>query len=138
MPHKKTQITIALLDGFLAVTALVGATMVIPTLPRGWLAGTVFAGDYLVPALALGVIVAGSALVAMVTVLFWSRLGGAMATLSALMIVGFEVVEMSVVSFHWLQAAYLVLGFAIAVLGLRLWAVEGGHIPSFGRRHTAT
>ena len=132
----KTRIAIAVLDGFLAITALAGAMIVIPSLPKDMLAGSVFP-DFLVPGLALGVLVAGSALVAMVAVMFWPKLGAAVAMTSALMIVVFELVEITTVGYHWLQAAYIVLGLVIAALGLRVWVVEGGYIPSV-RPHTAS
>ena len=125
----KTRIAIALLDGFLAVTALVGAMIVIPTLPKDMLAGSVFA-DFLVPALALGVLVAGSALVAAVAVMFWPRLGAAVAMISALMIVVFELVEITTIGYHWLQVAYVVLGLVIPALAFRVWAVEDVYILS--------
>jgi len=136
----KTRIAIAVLDGFLAITALVGAMIVIPALPKSMLAGSVFP-DFLIPALALGVPVAGSALVAAVAVMFRPRLGAAMAMISALMIVAFELVEITTVGYHWLQVAYIGLGVVIAALGFRVWAVEGGYIPSVrhaGRHHTAS
>lgn len=136
----KTRIAIAVLDGFLSITALAGAMIVIPTLPRDMLAGSVFP-DFLLPGLALGVLVAGSALVAAVAVMFWPRLGAAVAMISALMIVVFELVEITTIGYHWLQVAYIVLGLVIAALGFRVWAVEGGYIPSIrpaGRHHTAS
>ncbi len=136
----KTRIAIAVLDGFLAITALVGAMIVIPALPTSMLAGSVFP-DFLVPALALGVLVAGSALVAAVAVMFWPRLGAAAAMVSAMTIVVFELVEITTVGYHWLQVAYIVVGMVIAALGFRVWAVEGGYIPSIrhaGRHHTAS
>jgi len=128
----KTRIAIALLDGFLAVTALVGAMIVIPTLPIDMLAGSVFP-DFLVPALALGVLVAGSALVAAVAVMFWPRLGAAVAMISALMIVVFELVEITTIGYHWLQVAYVVLGLVIAALAFRVWTVEEDYIHSVRR-----
>ena len=123
----KTRIAIAVLDGFLAVTALVGAMIVIPTLPRDMLAGSVFP-DFLLPGLALGVLVAGSALVA------------AVAMISALMIVVFELVEITTIGYHWLQVAYVVLGLLIAALAFRVWTVEEDYIHSVrpaGLHHTA-
>jgi len=135
----KTRIAIAVLDGFLAITALAGAMIVIPTLPKDMLAGSVFP-DFMVPALALGVVVAGSALVAAVAVIFWPRLGAALAMISALAIVVFELVEIPTIGYHWLQVAYIVLGLVIAALGFRVWAVEDVYILSVrpaGRHHTA-
>ena len=135
----KTRIAIAVLDGFLAVTALVGAMIVIPTLPEDMLAGSIFP-DFMVPGLALGVLVAGSALVATVAVMFWPRLGAAVAMISALMIVVFELVEIMTVGYHWLQVAYIMLGLVIAALAFRVWTVQDVYILSVrpaGRHHTA-
>jgi len=135
----KTRIGIALLDGFLAVTALAGAVVVVPALPKEMLAGSVFP-DFLVPGLALGVLVAGSALVAAVGVIFWPRLGAAAAMVSALMIIGFELVEITTIGYHWLQVAYIVLGVVIAALGFRAWTVEDGYISPVrpAGRHSTT
>jgi hypothetical protein len=136
----KTRIAIAVLDGFLAITALAGATIVVPTLPTSMLAGSVFP-DFLVPGLALGVLVAGSAFAATAAVLRRPKLGAALAMISALTIIVFEVVEVASVGYHWLQVAYIVLGVLIAALGFRVWIAEGGYIPSrgdLGRHHTAS
>ena len=136
----KMRIAIAVLDGFLAITALAGATLVLPSLPTSMLAGSVFS-DFLVPGLALGVLVAGSAFVATAAVLLRPKLGAALAMISALTIVVFAVVEIVTVGYHWLQLAYIVLGLAIAALGFRVWIGEGGYIPSLGdhgRHHPAS
>jgi hypothetical protein len=136
----KTRIAIAVLDGFLAITALAGATIVLPTLPTGMLAGSVFP-DFLVPGLALGVLVAGSALVAAAAVLLRPKLGAAVAMISTLMIVVFEVVEIATIGYHWLQVAYIVLGLVIGGLGFRLWIAAGGYSPSpgdLGHHHSAS
>lgn len=127
----KTRLAVAVLDGFLAITALAGAAIVLPTLPPSMLAGSVFP-DFLVPGLALGVLVAGSAFVATAAVLFRPKLGAPMAMISALMIIVFEAVEVATVGYHWLQVAYMVLGVVIAALGFRVWIAEGGYIPSLG------
>jgi hypothetical protein len=136
----KTRIAVAVLDGFLAITALAGATLVLPTLPTDMLAGSVFP-DFLVPGLALGVVVGGSALIATVAVISRPKLGAAVAMVSALMIVVFELVEIGTVGYHWLQLAYILLGLVIAALGFRVWIVQGGYIPfvrDVGRRHPAS
>jgi hypothetical protein len=137
MSNWKTRIPLLVLDSVLAVSAIVSAFTVIPLLPREWIAGSIFP-DYTAPAVALGVLVGGSALIAAVAVIFRPLLGAAAAMVSAVMIIGFELVEIAAVGFSpvtygvdkpqsWLQVAYLVLGAVIAVLGARLWrALSGG------------
>ncbi len=139
MSHWMTRSGIAVLDLILAVTAIFGALTVVPSLPREWIAGSVFS-DYTVPALGLGVLVGGSAAVAAVAVLFRSKAGAAAAVVSALMIIGFEVVEIIAVGFSpithgagspqsWLQVVYIALGLVLIALGAGLWQAQGGHIP---------
>jgi hypothetical protein len=138
MSHWKTRVGIAFLDLILAVTALFGALTVIPSLPREWIAGSIFP-DYTIPALGLGVVVGGSAAVATVAVLFKPTVGAAAAMVSALMIIGFEVVEIASVGFaplthgatnpqSWLQVVYIALGLVLAALGAGLWRAQGGFV----------
>jgi hypothetical protein len=139
MTYWKTRGAIAILDLILAVTAIFGALTVIPSLPREWIAGSVFT-DYTIPALALGVLVGGSAAVATFAVLFRPRVGAVAAIVSALMIIGFEVVEIVSVGFSplthgagypqsWLQVVYIALGLVLAGLGAGLWRALGGSVP---------
>ncbi len=150
MTNWKTRGAIAFLDLILAVTAIFGALTVIPSLPRDWIAGSVFT-DYTIPALALGVLVGGSAAVATLAVLFRPRVGAVAAIVSALMIIGFEVVEIVSVGFSplthgagspqsWLQVVYIALGLVLAGLGAGLWRALGGSVPfvhaAIAYRHT--
>ncbi len=139
MSHWKTRTGIAFLDLILAVTALFGALTVVPVLPRDWIAGSIFS-DYTIPALGLGVLVGGSAAVATVAVLFRPKVGAAAAMVSAVMIIGFEVVEIVAVGFSpltqggaypqsWLQVVYIALGLVLAALGASLWRAQGGFVP---------
>jgi hypothetical protein len=147
MSNWKTRITLFVLDSVLAVSAIVSAFTVIPGLPREWIAGSIFP-DYTVPAIALGMLVGGSALIAATAVIFRPKLGAAAAMVSAVMITGFELVEIAAVGFSpvtygldkpqsWLQVAYLALGAVIAFLGAGLWRAVGGRRLSIGTSRQA-
>ncbi|MGZ8563388.1 MAG: hypothetical protein ACXWWU_07190 [Candidatus Limnocylindria bacterium] len=126
-----TRIGLVVLNAFVAFTAIYGAILVVPTIPLEWLKHGPFT-DYTVPALALGILVGGSASLAAVLLLIrpWA---GAMATIVAgVMIIGFELVEIGVVGFTlieydasqfqaWLQVIYLALGTLQGFFGYRMW-----------------
>jgi hypothetical protein len=130
--------TLASLEVFVAATAIVGAVFVVPTIPQEWLRKGLITpfSDTTVPALALGVLCGGSALVAALCAIVRPRLGALLAVVSGVMMVGFELVEILVVGFTpvmyptqppaWLQPIYMLLGVAIALLGARLWRAETG------------
>jgi hypothetical protein len=139
MSHLKTRAALVLLEGILALTAIFGAITVIPNLPQDWIRGSVFP-SYTVPALALGVLVGGSATIAGLAVIFRPMIGAAASVVAGVMIIGFELVEVIVVGFtlvtygagqpqSWLQVAYITVGAAIAILGARLWLALAGRIP---------
>jgi hypothetical protein len=143
MSNWNTRAALGLLDAFLALTALFGALTVVPNLPHDWIAGSIFP-DYTVPALGLGVLVGGSAVIAVAALIFRPKLGAAAAMLSAVMILGFEVVEIATVGFSpltygvsspqsWLQVAYIALGVVIALIGAGLWRAEGSLTPFVAR-----
>jgi hypothetical protein len=146
MSHVKSRVAILLIDAFLAITAIAGAIFVVPTLPHDWLQNGLFS-DYTIPALALGVPVGGSALVAAASVLFNAKFGAAAAVVSGLMIISFELVEIATVGLSvvvhgagmpqsWLQPIFIVIGIALAILGGRLWLSEGGLDPFAHRSST--
>lgn len=128
--HLALRMTLAALAAFLAVTAIGGALFAIPTLPKEYLLRGPFT-DYTIPALALGLLVGGSALLAAVLVLLRPAAGALIAILSGVMIVLFELVEIAVVGLTavdqpaqpvaWLQEFYLALGGVIIALGVILW-----------------
>jgi hypothetical protein len=141
MSYLKTRIGLVALEAILALTAIVSAFTVIPNLPPDWIKGSVFS-DYTIPALALGVLVGGSAAFAALAVVFKPTLGAAASVVAGLMIIGFELVEIVVVGFTlvtygpgvpqaWLQIVFIALGAAISILGTRLWLAHGGRIPPF-------
>src|SRR5204863_7065292 len=92
------------LEIFLALTAIYGAIYVVPVQPRALLAGSPFT-DYTVPALGLGVVVGGGALLAAAVLVLRPRIGTFLSVVSGAFIIVFELVETSVVGFDvWLQA----------------------------------
>jgi hypothetical protein len=95
------------LEVFLAVGAAGGAIWVVPTLPPEWLAGTPFR-DYTVPALALGAVIGGGAVVAAGLLLVREQWGVPLSFAVGLAVAIFEVVETSVVGLDvWMYAAGL-------------------------------
>lgn len=130
--------TLASLEAFVAATAIWGAVFVVPAIPQEWLRKGLITPftDTTIPAIALGVLCGGSALVAALYAIVRPRLGALLAIVSGALMVGFELVEILVVGFTpimyptqppaWLQPLYILLGVAIALLGARLWRAETG------------
>lgn len=134
--HRPLRIMLVLLEALMAVTTIQGALFVVPTLPSEWLHNGLIApfADYMVPALVLGILCGGAALVALTTVLARPKIGAVVSIVAGALMVGFELVEIAVVGFTpalyptlppaWLQPFYIVVGTAIALLGARLWEAE--------------
>ncbi len=130
--------TLAALAAFMALSAILGAIFVVPTMPRSVLHSGVLAlfPDFTIPALALGILCGGSALVALVTVLVRPRIGALASVVAGAFMIIFELVEIVVVGFTplqapdqfpaWLQVVYLAVGGAMVILGARLWRAETG------------
>jgi hypothetical protein len=126
------------LEAFVTLTAIYGAIFVVPLIPRDWLYAGLIAPfvDATIPALALGIICGGSALIALISVLAWPRIGAVASIVAGTVMVIFELVEMLVVGFTaamyptqpvaWLQVIYMVIGVATILLGARLWKAETG------------
>jgi hypothetical protein len=129
---------IAALAAFMALTTIAGALFVVPTMPRSVLQHGVLAlfPDFTIPALALGVLCGGAALVSLITVLVRPQLGALAAMVAGVFMIVFELVEIVVVGFTpmqtpdqfpaWLQVVYLAVGVALVILGARLWKAETG------------
>jgi hypothetical protein len=134
--HRLLRGALAALAALVALGAIPGAIVVVPSLPQAWLHQGMISpfADFTIPALALGVLCGGGALLTFVTVLVRPRLGALVAVAAGLLMVGFEVVEILVVGFtpllypsqpaSWLQVVYLGIGAAMVVLGELLWIVE--------------
>ena len=122
----------------MALTGIQGAIFVVPNMPRAVLHQGILAlfSDYTIPALALGVLCGGTALVALVTVFVRPQLGALAAILAGAFMIAFELVEIVVVGFtpvqtpdqfpEWLQVVYLAVGSVLVILGARLWKGETG------------
>jgi peptidoglycan/LPS O-acetylase OafA/YrhL len=127
------RILLIVLDAFLAVTSVAGGIGLLTgaiSPPPELLHGSIF-GSYTIPGLALLFLVGGSALAAMVLVLRRHAWGALASGLAALMIMGFEIVEVLVIGSEPglarnLQAFYFTLGLVIAILAAALWAIEHG------------
>jgi hypothetical protein len=168
MRKRTIQITLVVVDLFLAVSAIVGAIGLVVgfmSIPEDALRETPFQ-DFTVPALLLGLVVGGSALVAAVIAVVepllrvnslhlaqLERLGisplGVAPLASAVagcIMVGWMAVELAMIGLgSWLQPAYLVVGLVmIALAGLLQWAEmqprseaqQPGQVTS-GRQHAA-
>ena len=133
MGHSASRATLVLLQAFVAITALVGAVLVVPTLPLEWLEAGPLA-DYTIPAFALG-ICGIAAVVAIALVIVAPRLGGVASMVAGLLMIAFEIVEIAIVGLaivehgasnpqSWLQIVYIVIGAAGIALGYRLWRLD--------------
>lgn len=130
--------TIAALAAFMALTAILGAIFVVPTMPRSVLHQGILAlfPDFTIPALALGVLCGGAALVTFVAALVRPQVGALAAIVAGAFMIGFELIEIVVVGFTpmqtpdqfpaWLQVIYLAVGATLVILGARLWKAETG------------
>jgi hypothetical protein len=147
MQHKLVRITLAVLEGFGALTAIAGGIALMVgeiQFPLAWLQGTPFS-DYTIPGLVLFLVVGGGMLLAVATV-FLQREGAVLISMAVgLFLMAFEVVEIASVDSKagealalalLLQVFYFVLGLVIFGLATYLWwAVYRGH--SFLTRHVS-
>jgi hypothetical protein len=116
------------LDTFLAVTAVGGGI--------GLLTGAIAPGtdllqgspfsSYLVPGMALLILVGGSAILAIALMLRFRQLGELASAVAGMMIMGFELVEIVVIGSEAgiarnLQLFYISLGLLISILGAGMW-----------------
>lgn len=117
------------LCGFVALTALPSAIIVVPSLPDEWLASGPFS-DYAIPAIALfavGVVAAAAAFGVFST----PKLGALAALVAGVAMMLFELVEVAVVGIalveypdlpqSWLQPIYFAIGLAIVMLAAALY-----------------
>lgn len=143
MAHQHTglRVVLVLLSGFVAVSALPSAFLVVPTMPLDWIRAGPFT-DWTIPAIALGFV--GVVAAAAVAALLWRPWSGALASIIAgLVMVAFELVEIGVVGWTltnpeltgqfqaWLQLLYLVVGTAQMLGGALLWWRLRGTAPDF-------
>ncbi len=135
MKHKAMRITIFVLVVFGALTTLAGGigllTGAIAT-PLEWLEGSPFV-NYIIPGLALAIIVGGSMLLAAATIFTGHEFGVLASGFAGLAMMIFEVVEVAVIDPYagsslslaiTLQVFFFALGLAIFILALILWLNE--------------
>ena len=128
---KSISILLIVLTIFLALSAVAGGIQLLEGTyapPVDLLAGSPFDG-YVIPGLALGVIVGGSAFFAAVLLIRKSRFGLLASVAAGLIIMFFEFVEVLVIGSpegpaFALQVFYFGLGVVIAVVSLGQWFVE--------------
>ena len=130
MEHERSRTALTIVDGFAGVTALIGMAMLLTNwpvrLPLSSLAHTPF-GDYTVPALILGLVVGGSALLAMGAMIGRASVGPILALIAGAIMICWIVGEMTLLPTNlftdfatdWLQGVYLLVGVAMVVLALR-------------------
>jgi len=138
MNERSIRITLIVVDLFAAVSAIVGAIGLLAgfmNIPVSVLNGTPFA-DFTVPALLLGSVVGGSALVAATIALFGPRQFEALASAGAgCIMVGWMTVEVAMIGLAiWVQAAYFDVGLLMIGLAGLLLAAESHHVGFRGQR----
>jgi hypothetical protein len=138
MRERNVRIMLVVVDLFLAVSAFVGAVGLVVgfmKIPLSVLRGTPFA-DFTVPALLLGIVVGGSALVAAAIALCWPRrlellriesldIGPLASAVAGCIMVGWMTIEIAMIGLAiWVQAAYFVVGLVMIGLAVLLQRVE--------------
>lgn len=128
MSEKRIRIAVVVVDLFEAASAIVGAIGLVTgfmKIPLSVLSGTAFA-DFTVPALLLGFVVGGSALVAAAVAAFGPRRFDAPASAAAGCItVGWLTVEIAMIGLgSSAQVVYLLVGVLMIGLAGLLWRAE--------------
>jgi hypothetical protein len=128
MSERSIRSAVVAVDLFEAVCAIVGAVGLVVgfmAIPLGVLSATPFT-DFTVPALLLGVVVGGSALVAAVLTAFGPPRVGAVASAAAGGItVGWMTIEIAMLGLvHPAQAVYFLVGLLMIGLAALLWRGE--------------
>jgi hypothetical protein len=154
MRESNLRIALVVVDQFLAVSAIVGAIGLVVgfmNIPLSALHGTPFA-DYTVPALVLGFVVGGSALVAAAIALVVPRRGAlfgawrldALASaVAGCIMVGWMAIEVALIGLgSWVQPAYfvvglLMIGFAVLLQWAEVRQAEAPQHRVGGRRPAA-
>ena len=135
MKHKGVRLTLVVLEAFVALTSIVcGAGLAVGAIqfPLAWLQGAPFS-DYAILGLVMAIIVGGSSLLAAATILTGHKVGVLVSALAGLVLMGFEVVEVSIIDRNlgnWLllvvplQTFYSMLSLTIFGLAAFLWMTE--------------
>jgi hypothetical protein len=115
--------TLIALEIVIAVSAVIGGVYAIlgaSRIPAGWLQGTAFK-SYLVPGLALLVLVGGS-MAAAAAMLLAGASGARIVSLEAgVLLLAWMVAQLSMIGYrHWTQPLTMALGIAVVVLSFAL------------------
>jgi len=140
MGHAATRKMLIPLQVFVALTAVIGALFVVPGLPLDWIRRGPMT-DFTVPAIALGLFIGGSAVVALGLLIADGRSAGVASMIAGALVIAFEFVEIWVIGFailvrgagdvvSWLQVACIGIGVIGMVLGYHLW-----HVPADPRAY---
>ena len=140
MSDRGIRISLVIVNFIEAGSAFLGAVGLVVgfmNIPVSVLVGTPFT-DLTIPALLLGGVVGGSALVAGVITTFASRWLGAFASaIAGCITVGWLIVEIAMIGLgSWAQIAYLLVGLLMIALAGLLWRVAPAPIPAI-RSHQA-
>ena len=138
MSEKRIRAALVGVDAFEAASGIVGAVGLIVgfmDIPVSVLSGTPFT-DFTVPALLLGLVVGGSALVAAVITAFGTARSGALASAAAGCItVGYLTVEIAMIGLGaWPQVVWFLVGLLMIGLAALLWQAEA-HVVDGRARH---
>ena len=140
MSDRGIRISLVIVNFIEAGSAFLGAVGLVVgfmNIPVSVLVGTPFT-DFTIPALLLGGVVGGSALVAGVITTFASRWLGAVASaIAGCITVGWLIVEIAMIGLgSWAQIAYLLVGLLMIALAGLLWRAAPAPIPAI-RSHQA-
>lgn len=128
MEHTRSHKALIAVDGFAGLSALIGMAILLAAwpirFPAIWLQRTPFS-DYTAPALILGLVVGGSALVAMGATIRRVSVGPVLSLIAGAIMIGWIVGEVLLIdhftpsTVYWAQAEYLLVGLAMVALALR-------------------
>ena len=119
------RVTLAVVDGFAAASALFGGYAV----TTGWITFPValssqwswLVSDYFVPGLILGLVVGGTALAAFIATLFSRSAGAGFSVAAGLVMIGWIIGEVLIFpGLAWIQLFYALVGVGMVVLGMSL------------------
>jgi hypothetical protein len=138
MNEKRIRIAVVVADVFEAASAFLGAVGLVVgfmAIPVSILSGTPFA-DFTVPALLLGFVVGGSALVAGIVTALGLRPWDALTSAAAGCItVGWLTIEIGMIGLgSWAQVVWFLVGVVMIVLAVLLWLAET-HAAPMRRSH---
>jgi len=123
------RVTLAVVDGFAAISAIAGgyAVMVGSIKPGPDLTARPFAwliSDYVVAGQILLVVIGGTALAALGATLLSRAVGAGFSAAAGLVMMGWIVGEVFIVGTHWLQLVYFAVGLAMLALGVIVEPVQ--------------